>query len=97
MRPNKPGLLAGPALRKIRDEGLGELHCWFSADADVVMHGGELLTHSGVQLAASVRSTGYGHRAAGKSSRPASRPHWGPFSAVRAMFLGLFANVSDLI
>jgi sarcosine dehydrogenase len=61
VRPDKPGLLAGPALRRIRDEGPAERLCWFSADADAVMHGGELLAHPGRDLAVSVRSAGYGH------------------------------------
>jgi glycine cleavage system aminomethyltransferase T len=61
VRPEKPGLLAGPALRKIRDEGPAERLCWFSADADVVMHGGELLTHLDHDCAASVRSAGFGY------------------------------------
>ena len=61
VRPDKPGLLAGPALRKIRDEGPAERLCWFSADADVTMHGGELLTHVDHKCAASVRSAGFGY------------------------------------
>jgi len=61
VRPDKPGLLAGPALRKIRDEGPAERLCWFSTGADVVMHGGELLAHPGRDLAVSVRSAGYGY------------------------------------
>ena len=60
VRPDKPGLLAGPALRKIRDEGPAERLCWFSASADVIMHGGELLTHPDHAFAASVRSAGPG-------------------------------------
>jgi glycine cleavage system aminomethyltransferase T/glycine/D-amino acid oxidase-like deaminating enzyme len=61
VRPDKPGLLAGPALRKIRDEGPAERLCWFSTGADVVMHGGELLAHPGRDVAVSVRSAGYGY------------------------------------
>ena len=61
VRPDKPGLLAGPALRKIRDAGAAERLCWFTTDADVVMHGGELLAHPGRELAVSVRSAGYGY------------------------------------
>jgi sarcosine dehydrogenase len=60
IRPDKPGLLAGPALRKIRDDGPAERLCWFTADADVVMHGGEMLTHLDHACAASVRSAGFG-------------------------------------
>ena len=60
IRPDKPGLLAGPALRKIRDEGSRNRLCWFSADADVVMHGGELVTYPAADVVASVRSAGYG-------------------------------------
>ena len=61
VRPDKPGLLAGPALRKIRDAGPAERLCWFTAATDAVMHGGELLAHPGRQLAVSVRSAGYGY------------------------------------
>jgi sarcosine dehydrogenase len=61
VRPDKPGLLAGPALRKIRDDGPAERLCWFTADWDVIMHGGELLTHADHDFAASVRSAGYGY------------------------------------
>ena len=60
VRPDKPGLLAGPALRKIRDEGPGRRLRWFTAGADVVMHGGELLTDPAGELAVGVRSAGYG-------------------------------------
>jgi 4-methylaminobutanoate oxidase (formaldehyde-forming) len=60
VKPDKPGLLAGPALRKIRDEGPAERLCWFTAEADVIMHGGELVTHLDHDCAASVRSAGYG-------------------------------------
>ena len=45
VRPDKPDLVAGPALRKIRDEGVTQRLCWFSADPGAVMHGGELLAH----------------------------------------------------
>lgn len=61
VRPDKPQLLAGPALRKLRDEGTPQRLCWFSTTADVVMHGGELLAHPTAELAASVRSAGFGH------------------------------------
>ena len=58
---DKPELLAGPALRKIRHDGLSQKLCWFSAGPDVVMHGGELLTHEREQLTTTVKSAGYGH------------------------------------
>ena len=58
---DKPELLAGPALRRIRDGGVARRLCWFSADPDVVMHGGELLTHEVRPLAQTVRSAGFGH------------------------------------
>ena len=61
VRPDKPQLLAGPALRRIRDRGVTQRLCWFSAEPDVVMHGGELLTHAALPLAATVRSAGFGH------------------------------------
>jgi 4-methylaminobutanoate oxidase (formaldehyde-forming) len=63
VRPDKPGLLAGPALRKIRDEGAAERLCWFTAAPDVIMHGGELLTCPGHAVTASVRSAGPGFTA----------------------------------
>ncbi|MGO9910880.1 MAG: GcvT family protein [Acidimicrobiales bacterium] len=58
---DKPELLAGPALRRIRDEGVTQRLCWFTAGADVVMHGGELLTHASEPLATSVKSAGWGY------------------------------------
>ncbi len=61
VRPDKPELLAGPALRKVRDEGPAQRLCWFSTAADVVMHGSELLTHATAPLATTVRSAGFGH------------------------------------
>jgi glycine cleavage system aminomethyltransferase T/glycine/D-amino acid oxidase-like deaminating enzyme len=61
VRPDKPGLLAGPALRKIRDDGPAWRLCWFTASGDVVMHSGELLAHPASDLAVSVRSAGYGY------------------------------------
>ncbi len=61
VKPDKPELLAGPALRQIREEGITQKLCWFSADPDVIMHGGELLTHWSRPLAATVKSAGYGH------------------------------------
>ncbi|HXP19740.1 MAG TPA: FAD-dependent oxidoreductase [Streptosporangiaceae bacterium] len=61
VRPDKPGLLAGPALRKIRAEGPSQRLSWFTADAGPVMHGGELLAHPAGDLAVSVRSAGYGY------------------------------------
>jgi 4-methylaminobutanoate oxidase (formaldehyde-forming) len=61
VRPDKPDLLAGPALRKIRDEGVTQQLCWFSTSPDAVMHGSELLTHESHRLATTVRSAGFGH------------------------------------
>lgn len=54
----KTEMLAGPALaaatveRRLR---------WFTTDADVVMHGGEMLVHTPTDTRVSVRSAGYGH------------------------------------
>jgi len=58
--PGKPTLVAGPALAAVQASGPQRRLCWFSTDADVVMHGGELLAHppSGVQ--AGVASAGFG-------------------------------------
>lgn len=60
VRPGKPDLLAGPALRAVKETGPSRKLCWFSTAADVTMHGGELIAHprSGVQAA--VRSAGFG-------------------------------------
>jgi 4-methylaminobutanoate oxidase (formaldehyde-forming) len=58
---DKDELLAGPALRAIRAAEPQRQLCWFSTDADVVMHGGELLAHPGTGLEVDVRSAGYGH------------------------------------
>ncbi len=61
VKEDKPELLAGPSLRQVREEGITQKLCWFSADPQVVMHGGELLTHDSRPLAATVKSAGYGH------------------------------------
>jgi 4-methylaminobutanoate oxidase (formaldehyde-forming) len=61
VRPDKPGLLAGPALRVIRERGPATRLCWFTVDGDVVLHGGEVLSDPAGQVAVSVRSAGYGH------------------------------------
>ena len=55
----KPDLLAGPALKAVKDDGPAQVLRWFTTDADVVMHGGEMLAHRDVR--SSVRSAGYGH------------------------------------
>ena len=60
VKPDKPALLAGPALRAIRKAGPAQKLCWFSTTADVTMHGGELLAHPGSGIQASVRSAGFG-------------------------------------
>jgi glycine cleavage system aminomethyltransferase T len=61
VRPDKPDLLAGPALRKIRDDGVRQRLCWFSTRPEAVMHGGELVTKDSTSLATTVRSAGFGH------------------------------------
>jgi len=66
VRPDKPGLLAGPALRAVRANGPARRLCWFTADlgcdpADPLMHGGEMVVHEPSGTSASVRSAGYGH------------------------------------
>lgn len=58
---DKPALLAGPALRAIAATGPRQQLHWFRTDADVVMHGGEMLVHIPTDTRASVRSAGYGH------------------------------------
>jgi 4-methylaminobutanoate oxidase (formaldehyde-forming) len=64
VKPDKPALLAGPALRAIREAGPAQRLCWFSTEfstgADVTMHGGELLVHPSSGCHASVRSAGFG-------------------------------------
>jgi 4-methylaminobutanoate oxidase (formaldehyde-forming) len=59
VKPAKPDLLAGPALKAIKDAGPSQMLRWFTTEADVVMHGGEMLVHGDTH--ASVRSAGYGH------------------------------------
>lgn len=61
VKTSKPELLAGPALRQIKETGPRRRLCWFSAEAEVTMHGGELVEHPPSQTTASVRSAGYGH------------------------------------
>lgn len=59
--PAKPDLLAGAALEAVRENGPERRLRWFTTDADVVMHGGEMLVHVASDTRASVRSAGYGH------------------------------------
>lgn len=61
VKQDKPELVAGPALRRIREAGIKRKLCWFSADPEVMMHGGELLTDGNRNFTATVRSAGYGH------------------------------------
>lgn len=58
---SKPELLAGQALREVKETGPRQRLCWFSTAADFVMHGGELVAHPGSTTQVSVRSAGYGH------------------------------------
>jgi glycine cleavage system aminomethyltransferase T/glycine/D-amino acid oxidase-like deaminating enzyme len=60
VKPDKPDLLAGPALRAVREAGPAQRLCWFTTEADVTMHGGELLAHPGSGTQVSVRSAGFG-------------------------------------
>lgn len=60
VKPGKPELLAGPALRIIKENGPSRRLSWFSADADVTMHGGELLALPSAGFQTSIRSAGYG-------------------------------------
>lgn len=60
VKPGKPALLAGPALRAIRETGPAQRLCWFSTEADVTLHGGELLAYPDAGLQTSVRSAGFG-------------------------------------
>jgi len=57
----KPGLLAGPALAALVGSGPSHRLCWFTTDADVVMHGGEMLVCPAADYRAGVRSAGFGH------------------------------------
>lgn len=62
VKPEKPGLLAGPALRAINESGPARRLCWFSAELeDAVMHGGEMIVHKHSDTLANVKSAGYGH------------------------------------
>lgn len=60
VKPDKELLLAGPALREIRDRGPERRLCWFTTEAEPVMHGGELLAHGSGALT-SVKSAAFGH------------------------------------
>ncbi|TGD89657.1 FAD-dependent oxidoreductase [Mycolicibacterium sp. CH28] len=57
----KPELLAGSALEAAKAKGPQSRLRWFTTDADVVMHGGEMLVHAPTDTRSSVRSAGYGH------------------------------------
>ncbi len=61
VRPDKPGLLAGPALQRVRQDGPRQRLCWFTTEAPDVMHGGELLAHPASGTEVSVRSAAFGH------------------------------------
>lgn len=61
VKPDKPELLAGPALRAIKESGPQQKLCWFDADIDSVMHGGEMVVHRESGTLTSVRSAGFGH------------------------------------
>lgn len=65
VKPDKPGLLAGPALRAIKESGPAQRLCWFSSDldAETVMHGGEMLIHPETGTTVNVKSAGFGHTA----------------------------------
>ena len=65
VKPDKPDLLAGPALRAVREAGPAQRLCWFStavsaSTGDVTMHGGELLAHPASGTQVPVRSAGFG-------------------------------------
>ena len=57
----KEELLAGPALRTVKESGPTQKLCWFNADIDAVMHGGEMIVHPPTGTLASIRSAGFGH------------------------------------
>ncbi|MFN8080006.1 MAG: FAD-dependent oxidoreductase [Kineosporiaceae bacterium] len=61
VRPDKPGLLAGEALRAIRAAGPRRRLCWFSTQAELLLHGGEMLMHPASGTQVGVASAGYGH------------------------------------
>jgi glycine cleavage system aminomethyltransferase T/glycine/D-amino acid oxidase-like deaminating enzyme len=62
---DKPTLLAGPALRRIREQGVSQQLCWFTSKPppsdDIAMHGSELVTDASGRLAAGVTSAGFGY------------------------------------
>jgi glycine cleavage system aminomethyltransferase T/glycine/D-amino acid oxidase-like deaminating enzyme len=62
VKPGKPELLAGPALRAVKEAGPARRLCWFSTHIEeAVMHGGEMLVHGASGTLVNVRSAGYGH------------------------------------
>ncbi|MHB1822106.1 MAG: GcvT family protein [Acidimicrobiales bacterium] len=61
VKADKPQLLAGSALRELRERGPERKLCWFSAAPEVIMHGGERLIHPSTGLSTMVRSAGFGH------------------------------------
>ena len=52
----KPDLLAGPALKAVKEAGPERRLRWFTTDSDVVMHGGEMPVHTATDTRAPVRS-----------------------------------------
>ncbi len=64
VKADRPELLAGPALRAISAQGPQRKLCWFTADADLAMHGGECLVHPPTGYLSPVRSAGYGYTVA---------------------------------
>lgn len=72
---SKPELLAGPALRAVKDEGPRRRLSWFTTDGAATMHGGEMLVHEPSDTRASVRSAGFGHTVA-RNIFSAYLPSW---------------------
>lgn len=62
VRPDKPGLVAGPALQRIRAEGVRQRLCWFTTGAEPLLGSGAMVVHPATGTLAGVRSAGFGHR-----------------------------------
>ena len=58
---DKPDLLAGPALRRMMEQGIAQRLCWFTTEAEPLLGSGAMVVHPATGTLAGVRSAGFGH------------------------------------